>query len=407
MAAKKSTARRGNNEGTIYQRPNGLWSAQVTTGHDENGKTKRKTVYGKSRAEVAMKMNGLVGDIYKHGYKNSTNDNLETLMHHWLMIYKKPEVTSRTFEKHIRNCKLHIFPAIGRFQLDEITPDMIQTLFVNLLEKKDLAIDSVKHCKFVLSQFMEYAVDKKYITYNPTAKTVIKSRDRDRSKENDYKALRKEDRAAFMTAIQTHPFWKPLCLTSMFCGLRIGEILALKWRNIDFDACSISIENAITQVVIFDENGNPKGHKTIIGDTKTVASERENPIPDIVINALKEYKGRRKLEEALLGNGTTLTRANDLVFSANDGHLRSYWGTRTLFIRFLQKHNLADKGIHFHTLRHTFSSMLFEIGENPKVIQSLMGHKEVSTTMVYNSVDKRQIARTKSVLDKLSLEYEM
>jgi integrase len=406
MAAKKSAVRRGNNEGTIYQRPDGRWTAQVTTGYDDNGKIQRKTIYGQSRSDVAMKLNDIVSDVYKHGYTNNSTDSLEILMRHWLMIYKKPDVASRTFERNMTNCTLYIFPEIGKFKLTEINPDMVQTLFANLLEKKKLCIDTVKKCKSLLSQFFEYAVDKKYMTYNPTQKTKIKSRERDKSKEDEYKAIRKEDREAFLKAVSTNPFWKALCLSAMFCGLRIGEILALKWRNVDFENESLSVENAITQVITFDENGKPTGHKTIISDTKTVASERENPMPNILIHALRDYKNRRKLEEALL-DGKTLTAPDDLVFSTNDGALRTYWGTCTMFKKFLKRHNLHDKNIHFHTLRHTFSNMLFEAGENAKVIQALMGHKDVKTTMIYNSVDKRQVARTKGVLDKLSSGYEM
>jgi len=221
-ASKKPNTRRGNNEGSIYQRPDGRWTAQVTTGYGNDGKAQRKTVYGKTRAEAAVKMSGLVSDVYKHGYTTDMADNLETLMRHWLMIYKKPEVSSRTFEKNMTYCRLHIFPAIGRFKLKEITPDMVQTLLVNMLEKKKLSIDVVKKTKFVLSQFMDYAVDNKHIVYNPTSKAVIRARDRDRSKESEYKAIRKEDRAAFVKAISTSPFWKALCYTSMLGGLRIG-----------------------------------------------------------------------------------------------------------------------------------------------------------------------------------------
>lgn len=405
MAKKKSNTRRGNNEGSIYQRPDGRWVAQVTVGYDsETGKRIRKSIYGQSRIEVAMKMNSMVGDIYKHGYKNNTNECLEVVMRHWLMIYKKPEVASRTFEKIMGNCKRYIFPALGKLKPEEITPDTAQTLFVNLYEKKGLCLDTIKKCKYTLSQFFEYAVDNKFATYNPTVKTIIKSRDRDKSKENEYKAIRKEDRTAFFEAISTHPVWKPLCLTAMFGSLRIGEVLALKWRNVDLDQGFVSIENAITQVVNFDEQGEVISRETIIGDTKTVASERENPMPDILIEALKEYKERRTLEEALQKGKISLTKPDDLVFSNNSGKLRSYYGTRTMFARFLEKHNLADKGIHFHTLRHTFSNMLFEANENPKVVQMLMGHKDVKTTMIYNSVDKRQLKNAKDILNKLSFE---
>ena len=65
--------------------------------------------------------------------------------------------------------------------------------------------------------------------------------------------------------------------------------------------------------------------------------------------------------------------------------MRSYYGTNTMFKRFLKKHGLGDAGIHFYRLRHTFSNTLFEAQENPKVIQLLMGHKKVETTMIYNT----------------------
>lgn len=407
MASKKKNAtRRGNNEGTIYERSDGLWSAQVTVGYDDAGKRIRKSIYGKSRTEVAMKMNSLVSDVYKHGYKNDTKETFEILMRHWLMIYKKPEVASRTFEKIIGNCKRYVFPALGKFKLEEITSDKIQTLFANMSDKQKLCVDTIKKCKYVISQFFDYAVENKYVNFNPAEKTTIKSRDRDKSKEKEYKAIRKEDRAAFYEAICSHAIWKPLCLTGMFGGLRIGEVLALKWRNIDFEHGFISVENAITQVVDFNDQGDVIGRQTIIGDTKTVASERENPMPDILIEALKEYKERRMLEEALFKGKISLTKPDDIVFSNNEGELRTYWGTNTLFRRFLDKHGLGKKGIHFHTLRHTFSNMLFEANENPKVVQMLMGHKNVTTTMIYNSVDKRQLTSAKNILNKIGSDME-
>jgi len=340
--------------------------------------------------------------VNKTGYINASNDNLKTLMEHWLFVYKKSEVSSRTFERILGNVRKHIFPEIGSLTLEEITTDTIQTIFGKLINNKKLAVESVKKVKFPLSQFFEYAIENNYIEKNPVAKTVLKARDKDKSKEKIYKAVRKEDRTAFMEAINKHNLFKPLCYTAMFAGLRIGEVLALKWRDLDLKKGNISIENSITQVVEFDEEGNVMSRKTIISDTKTAASERENPMPEILVKALKEYKKRREAEEMLSDGKISFTKHEDIVFSTNTGKLRTYWGTNTLFTRFLKKHNLEKKGIHFHTLRHTFSNMLFEAGENPKVIQSLMGHRDVKTTMIYNSVDKRQIAGARNVLNQIS-----
>ena len=78
-------------------------------------------------------------------------------------------------------------------------------------------------------------------------------------------------------------------------------------------------------------------------------------------------------------------KPEDFIFSTSDGKMRSYYGTNTMFKLFLKKHGLGDAGIHFYRLRHTFSNTLFEAQENPKVIQLLMGHKKVETTMIYNT----------------------
>jgi len=106
--------------------------------------------------------------------------------------------------------------------------------------------------------------------------------------------------------------------------------------------------------------------------------------------------------------GKSLTAPDDFVFGTEEGKLRTYHGTRTMFSRFLEKHQLHDKGIKFHALRHTFSNMLFEMGENPKVVQGLMGHKDVKTTMLYNSIDKKtQYSSAVSILDRAASSMEM
>ena len=91
------------------------------------------------------------------------------------------------------------------------------------------------------------------------------------------------------------------------------------------------------------------------------------------------------------------------MFSTNEGKLRTYWGTRTMFDRLMRGNGFGQYGLHFHSLRHTYSSMLFEAGENPKIIQMLMGHKDVTTTMrVYNSVDRGYF---KQAADKLDSKF--
>ena len=173
----------------------------------------------------------------------------------------------------------------------------------------------------------------------------------------------------------------------MFVGLRTGETLALRWKDIDFQMKTINVEHAITVVPKFDNNGKVIERKTVIGDTKTVCSKRTVPMPDILVEALKEYFNKQKQKQSKLG--ISFTDNDSFVFCNDEGNLRTYSGTKKIFYTFLKSHNLQKYHIHFHTLRHTFSNTLFEADQNPKVIQSLLGHKDVKTTITtYNSVVK-------------------
>lgn len=202
-------------------------------------------------------------------------------------------------------------------------------------------------------------------------------------------------------------------MVSMFGGLRIGEILALKWRDVDTESKTIRIDNALTHQVTFDYDGNVKSRQSIISDTKTVASVREIPIPNILAKALDEWKTIRWLQGNILSKKykkpISFIMPNELVFGTErENKLRTYYGTRAIFNRFLKVNQLSEYGIHFHTLRHTFSNMLFEFGENPKVIQMLMGHKDVMTTLRnYNSVDRSYLRQATNKLDEIIEKPEM
>ena len=393
MAKKKSVkkTRRANNEGSIFQRSDGRWGGALTLGYDENGKIIRKTIYGKSQAEVVKKLSEISGRIKSNSYDLVEQNDLETLMFEYLMTFKKSAVAPRTFEGNIRNFKLHIAPLIGKMKVYEIDNYVIQKLVNNLIDQ-GYSTDTIKKCKHLISQFFEYAIDNKWVLVNPTLKVKVKGKRKVYEEDDEkYKALPPEIRDMFLEALNKDEanFIKPLCITLMFAGLRIGEAIALKWKNIDFKNKTIKVERAITQVPKFDEEGNIKNRVTVIGDTKTTCSVREIPVTDIVIETLKNWKDKQNEKQQTNPDVTAiLTAPTSYVFANDDGSYRTYSGCRKIFDRFKKRNGLNKFNIHFHGLRHTFSNMLFEMNENPKVIQQLLGHRDVKTTIiVYNSVN--------------------
>ena len=120
--------------------------------------------------------------------------------------------------------------------------------------------------------------------------------------------------------------------------------------------------------------------------------------------------GEKQIERERTNRDVTaeLTAPTSFIFANDDGSVRTYSGCRMIFDRFIKRHNLGKYNIHFHGLRHTFSNMLFEMNENPKAIQQLLGHRDVKTTItVYNSVDNEYIRNTTDKLNEKIKEVEM
>ncbi len=204
-------------------------------------------------------------------------------------------------------------------------------------------------------------------------------------------------------------FIKPLCICLMFSGLRIGEALALKWENVDFANKTLKVEQAITQEPKFDSDGKVTSRVTIVGDTKTTCSVREIPIADIVVETLKQWREKQILRQNTNKEVTgDLISRTSFIFANDDGSVRSYSGTKKIFDRFKKRNDLKKYHIGFHGLRHTFSNMLFEMNENPKVIQQLLGHRDVKTTItVYNSVDSEYVRQTTEKFNEKVKEEQM
>ncbi len=390
--------RRPNGTGSIYQRTDGLWVGKISMGTDESGRRKRKTVYGKSQTEIAKKLSDISGRILSNSYEDIENKTIGKLMLEWLLVFKKNAVSPRTFEGIIRNYRLHIEPQIGNMKLYEIDTFVIQKVINNLIEQ-GYSNNVIKKNKHLISQFFEYVIDNKWMLVNPTLKVQIRVHDRkvyDGSER--YKALTPEIRLKFLETLNKDEsnFIKPMCIVLMFAGLRIGEACALTWENIDFENKTLKIERAITTIPKFDSEGNILNRVTVISDTKTTCSVREIPIADIVVETLKTWKGKQSLRQQINKEvKADLTAPTSFIFANDDGSVRSYSGCRMIFNRFIKRNNLSKYNIHFHGLRHTFSNMHFEMNENPKVIQQLLGHRDVKTTItVYNSVDNEYVRQT-------------
>lgn len=413
MAKNKvlTKTRGANNEGSIFRRSSdNRWVGSITTGVNENGKQIKKVVYGRTRAEVSKKLLEISGRIRSNSYEMIEGQTFGELMNEWLMVFKKSAVTPRTFEGIIRNFKLHIQPQIGNMKIYEVDTYVVQKVMNNMIDQ-DYSVNTIKKNKHLLAQFFEYAIDNKWVTQNPVYKVKVRAHDKVHTNSDKYKALTPEIRVKFLEALakDNGNFIKPLCICLMFGGLRIGEALALKWENVNFENKTLKVERAITQIPKFDNDGKVISRITVIADTKTACSVREIPIADIVVETLQRWR-EKQIERQNTNPDVTadLTAKNAFIFANDDGSVRTYFGSRKIFDGWKKRHKLTNYNIHFHGLRHTFSNMLFEMNENPKVIQQLLGHRDVKTTItVYNSVDSEYIRQTTDKFNERVKEDQM
>ena len=187
-----------------------------------------------------------------------------------------------------------------------------------------------------------------------------------------------------------------LFITALNTGMRQGELLALTWKDINFDDSSIEVNKNVKYVCEVTKDSR-SSYKMEVQTPKTKGSIRTVNIPNFLVKVLRTYK-RSQLEVKLkLGN---LYEDNNLVFATPTG---TYIDSSNLIRRLrsiLKKNNM--RSIKFHDLRHTYATRLFELDENPKTVQKLLGHSNISTTLdTYTHVLENVKEKAVSKLDDL------
>ncbi len=370
--------------GSIKQLENGKWFGQVTVGYDENGKQIRKSATTDTKEELAVKLLTLVGN--KEDNHISQNITLEKHMLYWLLHYKVGEVTSRTLLNLIRNAKLHIFPKFGQYHPKNITSDMLQEHFISLTKK--LSTDTVKKIKQSLNQYYMYCYGNGVVKANPVSCVKLKKTDFDKKKIFVEKGLPSQYTEQFLKALETDIMFKTICYTIMDSSERPQELIALKWKDVDFLNGNIYIGKAVTFEVEFDGNGKVINKTFFEGDTKN-GVVRKVPVEPETITLLAEWKEYR--QKQCYGKSFHLTEPNDYIFGTHTGKRYTYYGLRTLFDKFLAKNGLKDSGIHFYNMRHTCCNNLFAGGTAPAKVQYIMGHSNIKTTLLYNTMKEGDV----------------
>ncbi len=351
--------KRGNGEGSISRRKNGGWMGQYVV-YTAAGR-KRKTVYGKTRKEVAKKLTKAISNREDGLVFDAENLTVGEYLDLWLKNSVQDTVRLTTYQGYERIVRLHIKPALGRIKLDNLTPVHVRSLYRERLET-GLAPRMVQLVHTVLHKALKQAVNDGLIPRNVTE--AVKA---PRPVKKEMKPLSPTQARDLLEAARGERL-EALYALAVTTGMRQGEILGLKWEDVDLEAGTLQVRRTLSTAM---------GGGVRFGPPKTARSRRSIRIPKLALTALRRHR-KAQLEQRIKLSG--LWEDHDLVFTTGVGTpiSRADLINRS-FKPLLRQADLPD--IRFHDLRHTCATLLLSRGVHAKLVQELLGHSTIAVTL--------------------------
>lgn len=359
--------KRGQNEGSIRKRPDGTWEARVTIGIMADGKQKQKSLYGKTRQEVNAKMTDLLNNLQKGLIVNPTEMTLAEWLDYYMPECKKRFVKPSTYVTYSVKVENHIKPAIGHYKLKALRQDIIQK-FVNSLSDKGLAPATVEAIFKLLHNALETAVDDGLIVKNVANRVRLP-----KVPKPKVEAFTIDQQRVFVEQAK-ETYMGCMFIFDLCTGMRLGELLGLKWSDIDFDKNQLHVERTISKV--HDPDSPNSKWRLELGPPKTPASERTIPLHQ---TAIKILAGIFEQQEADKAHAGAAYEDNDLVFCTKLGRPQDPINMRRIFYRICKKAGIS--GFTPHCLRHTFATRGVEEKVDVRVMQRFLGHANIQETV--------------------------
>lgn len=361
MSATSSTRRRANGEGSISWEParNGYVAKIRIDG-------RRVTLRDKDEDALLLKIQTVRVDTARGLPIPSNRLTLRRYLTEWIAGARADEErrvgTLRGYEVNVR----HIASSsIGGLRLGEVKPRHVQTL-LREMRALGLAERTVQYIHATLRVALEDAVELEELARNPAKVTRRKGRKRGAQQPRQrVRPLEPSQIEALRTAARPERLGA-LFLVAIACGLRRGELLGLRWRDIDLPRRRMHVRNQLQRVT---------GAGLQLVPVKTDGSERTVDLPQEVADALSAHQDRQAFEQ---GRALDLWRNEDLVFCTEFG---GGLETTTLFRVYERVRTAAGVTARFHDLRHTTASILLAQGVSPWEVSKILGHASYQFTV--------------------------
>ena len=355
--------RRANGEGNIRKRKDGRWEGRYTAGYDANGKPITKNVLGRTQAEVKEKLRAAIESSKQLDPVKAGSYTLEQWLKQWYSIYVEPQVRYSTKEFYHNAIDHHIIPKLGNVKLEKLTMLQIQSFYNELLKSgrvqkpnrpelhdRSLSPRMVQSVHVVLNKALEHAVEEKLILTNPAKKCKIP-----KNTNRQMKILPEAMIGPYLSAAKEHGVLAPMYL-ELTTGLRRGELLALRWEDLDVQNHTLSINKSVAR-----QDG-----KLAVSTPKTPNSIRTVLLPEDTVKILTEEHERHP--------------ANPYLFpSPRTGEMWDPDAFRRLHDRILKE--IGAEHVRFHDMRHTFATLSLKSGVDIRTLSETLGHFSAGFTL--------------------------
>ena len=397
--------RRGRGEGSITQRPDGRWVARVELGW-QNGKRRRKAIYGRTRREVADKLPKILHDVQQGAAMPDERQTVAQFLQRWLE-YKRSRLRLRAWQTYEQAVRLHLVPGIGKIVVARLSPPQLDAWFRSH-QQNGASARNIRYSRTVLRAALNQARKWRAVSENVAALV-----DAPRHQSKEIQPLTPEQARKLLESVKGHRLAAVISVATAI-GLRLGEALGLRWIDVDFDAGTLSVRQALER-----SGGDSAARRPLIverrallkrlaatlkrsaerrevtqqlqalrarwrevrttlhiTEPKSVRSRRTIRMPGVVTTVLKLHR-IRQLEERLIAGGAW--EDSGLVFTSPIGTPIEPRNVTREFRAILTTSNLPR--VRFHDLRHTAATLLLAQGVDPRTIMETLGHSQISLTM--------------------------
>lgn len=375
-------ARRAKGEGSVFKDKQGYWNAQIIIGY-ENGKPKYKKFRSKKQGVVVEKLNAYKLSMGVCQPEIIAGTTLKMLLDVY-MTMKKNTIRPASYDSTVVTQHL-IEQRIGNILLDDLSPEVIQSKLIDNMYETH-AYSTIHKAYVLLNECINFAIDKDYLTKNPCRQVKVPKKENFATKE--IRILTEEEITKFKKVAtslrKTIPIPKyqyGLIVTLiLYTGLRVGELCALKWRDVDIQSQQLSVSKSINVMYV-----NGKRTLTLQNTTKSGKS-RFVPLNQKAIEILEKQR-------SLVGGDN-----EDFVINGNKT-LADKSVVSSSYTKICNTAQISNpSGI--HSLRHTFASLALAKGVDIKVISEILGHASVNFT--YNTYVHILDKQKKNAVDLLN-----